>query len=208
MVPSFDIELLNTLGKLIGNLERYNLEGIAPEEFDPADLFDEEQAFFRIQGLADFWSHQQEVDFGQHMIDLVMSAHNQRQADLLLVMVGSLHKLAVFFSLGSEHATRTILEAVLPGIHLEVAGVGKITRLIASHFWVRGLLTGVPSQKSFGMEEHGQQNRAEPRGPSPRPHSLNASSAGCREPIGSISSKLIRVHATKLSKNVCAPSIF
>src|SRR5436189_6285927 len=103
MVPGFDREALNMLGKLIAELERFHLEGAGPEEFDPADLFDEgEQAFFRIQGLADFWNSHTGVDFIQHMADLVIGTHNQQQADLTLVMLGTPQKLAVFLSLGTE----------------------------------------------------------------------------------------------------------
>src|SRR2546429_667341 len=38
MVPGFDREALNMLGKLIAELERFHLEGAGPEEFDPGVL--------------------------------------------------------------------------------------------------------------------------------------------------------------------------
>src|SRR5437762_2482668 len=113
VAPGFDLESLNKLGKLIAELERFNLETMNPEMFDVAELLSGcEQTFFRVRGLSDFWSHQQGVDFAQHMTDMVISAHSQRQAELTLIMLGVGQKLSIFLSLGTEKATRTILEGI------------------------------------------------------------------------------------------------
>jgi len=93
MIPGFDSQSLNNLATVISELERFNLEGATPEEFDPSELFDEsEQAFFRIRGLEDYWRHQSEADFKYHTIDMVISTHNQRQADLAMVLLGTPQK--------------------------------------------------------------------------------------------------------------------
>lgn len=169
MDHGFDLEMLNRLGKLIGTLERFQLEGSVPEEFEPADLFEEkEQVFFRIQGLADFWSHQAGSDFAQHMVDFVIGAHNQQQADLMLVMLGTPQNLSVFLSLGEEKTTRTILEGMFPGIVLETVAVQELPRLLPEHFLTKGLLTGIPSRKAFGMDGAGElQNQRESRAGQP-----------------------------------------
>ncbi len=174
MIPGFDVEALNTLGKLISKLERFNLEGAIPEEFDPADLFDEhDQTFFCIQGLADFWEGQAGVDFGQHMIDLVIAAHNQRESDLTLVLLGTPQKLSVFLSLGTEQATHTLLTGIFPGIQLEPVPAHKIIARLRPHFVKMGTLTGIPSRKAFEHEARHEQNGQNPDTP--------GSSAGKKE---------------------------
>jgi hypothetical protein len=158
MVPGFDVESLKVLGRLIGGLERFALENAVPEQFDPADLFDDgEQAFFLIQGMADFWSRQNGVDFWQHMVDLVIGAHSQRQADLTMVMLGTPRMLSVLISLGSEKATRTILEGIFPGIRLQSVTSEELALTLSSHFAVQGVITGIPSRKTSGTEGRDEQ---------------------------------------------------
>src|SRR5689334_7493547 len=166
MVPGFDVESLKVLGRLIGGLERFALENAVPEQFDPADLFDEgEQTFFLIQGMADFWSRQSGIDFWQHMVDLVIGAHSQRQADLTLVMLGTPRMLSVLLSLGSEKATRTILEGIFPGIRLQHVTTEELALTLPVHFVVQGVITGIPSRKNFGPEEHDEQREQGPNQP-------------------------------------------
>jgi hypothetical protein len=158
MVPGFDVESLKVLGRLIGGLERFALENAVPEQFDPADLFDEgDQTFFLIQGMADFWSRQNGVDFWQHMVDLVIGAHSQRQADLTMVMLGTPRMLSVLISLGSEKATRTILEGIFPGIRLQSVTSEELALTLSSHFAVQGVITGIPSRKITGAEGRDEQ---------------------------------------------------
>jgi hypothetical protein len=162
MVPGFDIESLNMLGKMISKLERFHLEGAAPANFDPVHLFDDGQRFFRVQGLADFWRHQERVDFGTHMADLVIGAHNQARADLTLVLLGTPQRLSCYISVGSENTTRTLLEGIFPGILLTPVSAPEIVAQLRPHFQTRGVLTGIPSQKTFGPEarnSQGGQNR-------------------------------------------------
>lgn len=159
MIPGFDVEAMNMLGKLISRLERYHLEGAAPEEFDPRDLFDEnEQSFFRVQGLSKFWEAESGVDFAQHMADLVIGAHNQQQADLTMVMLGTSSRLSVYVSLGDAQATSTLLQGLFPGIILEPVKVSEIMELIMPYFAIKGVLTGVPSNKSFVQESQSDKN--------------------------------------------------
>jgi hypothetical protein len=163
MVPGFDVESLKVLGRLIGGLERFSLENAVPERFDPADLFDEgEQTFFLIQGMADFWSRQSGVDFWQHMVDLVIGAHSQRRADLTMVTLGTPRMLSVLISLGSEKATRTILEGIFPGIRLLPVTAEELALTLSSHLAVQGVITGVPSHKGSGPEGRDGQREQEP----------------------------------------------
>ncbi|EFH84192.1 ATP-binding protein [Ktedonobacter racemifer] len=165
MVPGFDVESLNKLGKLIAGLERYNLEGAAPETFDAIDLLEEgEQAFFKIKGLTDFWSQNKEMDFAHHVVDIVIGAHHQRHADLTFLLLGTGTKLAVYISLGTEKTTRSILEGVFPGIVLEPVATQDLVALLRFPFKAQGLLTGIPSRKAFDpnrpsvqSEQDGQQ---------------------------------------------------
>lgn len=159
MIPGFDVDTLNTLGRLIGQFERFHLESNAPQEFDPQDLLaGSSQVFFRIHGLASFWSSftngtasaNPYLNFGQYMADLVMAAHNQHLADLTLIILGDPHKTTIFFSLGSEQATKTILEGIFPGIQLERFSIQKINTLLSRYFITRGIITGIPSSKAFG----------------------------------------------------------
>jgi hypothetical protein len=156
IAPGFDAESLNILGKLISKFERFHLEGAVPAIFDAASLFDDnEQSFFRIEGLADFWRHQQNVDFGTHMVDLVAGAHNQSRADLTLALLGTPQKLSCYISLGTQKTTRTLLEGIFPGIVLRPVSTVDIIAQLPPHFLSRGVLTGIPSRKSFGMEGRG-----------------------------------------------------
>jgi hypothetical protein len=166
MVPGFDVESLKVLGRLIGGLERFSLENAVPEQFDPAELLDEDgQTFFLIQGMADFWSRQSGVDFWQYVVDLVIGAHSQRQADLTLVMLGTPRMLSVLLSLGSEKATRTILEGIFPGIRLQAVTSEELALTLPSHFEEQGVITGIPSRKSVGPEGHDEQQEQDPNQP-------------------------------------------
>lgn len=165
MVPGFDVESLKVLGRLIGGLERFSLENAVPEQFDPAELLDEEQSFFLIQGMADFWSRQSGVDFWQHMVDLVIGAHSQRQSDLTLVMLGTPRMLSVLLSLGGEKATRTMLEGIFPGIRLQPVTTEEIALMLPAHFEVQGVITGIPSRKNVGPEGYDEQREQEPNQP-------------------------------------------
>jgi hypothetical protein len=179
-VPGFDVETLNMLGKLIGGLERFNLEGSSPQEFDLEDLFDQEgQGFYRIRGLSDFWNRQSGVDFWQHMVDLVIGAHSQHQADLTLVMLGTPQKLTVFLSLGVQKATQTILEGIFPGILLEPISADELAYRLRPHFVATGVMTGIPSRKAFSVSE-GQQHSKKQQQDQGQPVTA-ASSAGQQE---------------------------
>src|SRR5439155_18140655 len=102
MYSHFDLKWIEELRRHIEVLEHAFLEGITPDEFELSDVFDEhEHTFFSIQGLANFWSINPNIDFGQHITDLVIGTHNQPQADLVLVMAGTPQKLSVYISLGN-----------------------------------------------------------------------------------------------------------
>jgi hypothetical protein len=77
MLSNFAPEWLNTLNAYIEKLERSFLEGMVPDAFQLADLLENEQrSFFRIRGLANFWSERPGINFGQHITDLVTRAHS------------------------------------------------------------------------------------------------------------------------------------
>ena len=156
-VPGFDVESLNLLGKLISQLERFHLENVAPQEFDSRDLFEEsEQTFFRIKGIANFWKRNvQGTDFTQYMTDLVIASHNQPLADLTLILVGKSQKVQIYVSLGSENATRTILEGIFPGIRLEQVDIIDLNDQLQPHMLTNGVITGIPSNKGLGGDKGG-----------------------------------------------------
>lgn len=161
MIPGFDAESLNTLGRLISKLERFHLEGAVPANFDPVTLFDDdEQSFYRIEGLADFWSRHDGGDFGIHMVDLIIGAHNQSQTDLTFVLLGTQRRLSCYISLGTQKNTLTLLEGIFPGIILTPIPTAELVAQIRPHFQRKGVLTGVPSHKTFGIEgKDGQKER-------------------------------------------------
>jgi hypothetical protein len=167
MAPGFDMKSLNELGKLIGTLERLNLEGAVPAEFQPEDLLDDEQqAFFQVQGLADFWTRDQNGDFKNHSIDMVISAHGQRMADLTLILLGTPQRLSIYLSLGPEQTTQTLLEGIFPGIHLQRVSREKLITLIKPHCKVQGVLTGIPSRKEYTPEHFDQPQQSRQAAPS------------------------------------------
>nr|BBH87492.1 hypothetical protein KTC_22430 [Thermosporothrix sp. COM3] len=148
MIPGFDVESLNKLGKLIAGLERYNLEGASPEPFDPADLLEEsEQAFFHIHGLGNFWKAPHE--FIHRLVDLVVSAHHQRHTDLTFLLLGTQQQIALYLSLGSEKATRSALEGLFPGISFSPASPKDLLHRLRGHLRVQGVVTGIPSRRAF-----------------------------------------------------------
>ncbi len=171
-VQEFDVETLNLLGKLISKLERFHLENAVPEQFDPTDLLDgSEQVFFRIRGVANFWTRNaQGEDFGQFMADLVIACHDQHLADLTLILIGQSQKLHAYISLGSESTTRTLLEGILPGIVLEPADTSLLARLLATHLCFNGVVTGIPSRKAFGDRGGGDMDQTQMPRPNTPPH--------------------------------------
>ena len=158
-IPGFDIESLNVLGKLIGKLERFHLEGAVPQDFDPQDLLEgSEQSFFCIQGLSNFWNPEAAgrsgggggANFGQYMADLVIASHNQHQSDLTMIILSAPRRTSIYMSLGTEKTTRSILEGLFPGIELDPITVEDLIATLRLHFVVKGVITGIPSNKSFG----------------------------------------------------------
>jgi hypothetical protein len=147
MFSAFDPARLHALVKEVEKLERSFLEGMEPDEFDPADLL-EGHTFFSIQGLADFWSAHPGIDFAQHITDLVIGAHNQVRADLTVVLAGTPQKLSVYVSLGDEATTKTLLQGLLPGIQLDSTAVTDLARHVRPHFYTKGIITGIPSHKT------------------------------------------------------------
>ena len=177
MVQGFDVEALNLLGKLISRLERFQLENAVPEQFNPRELFDgSEQCFFRIRGIANFWKRNtQGIDFGQYMADLVMACHNQVQADLTLIIVGQSQRIEVYISLGSENSTRTLLEGIFPNISLEMVDIDEMGARLAPNMYYGGVLTGVPSRKTFSGEKGGGEDPTQMPGQNAAPLNQNIS---------------------------------
>ncbi|HTK06183.1 MAG TPA: DUF87 domain-containing protein [Ktedonobacteraceae bacterium] len=185
MVPGFDVDALNVLGKLISRLERFQLEDAVPAQFYPQDLFDgNEQAFFHIHGIANFWRRNtQGTDFGQYMADLVIACHNQRRADLTLIMQGKGQRLQVYISLGTENNTRTILEGILPGIIMERIETQMIERLLLPHFRNSGVITGIPSRKAFGVDRGDGEDPTQMPMPNAAPRVPNQSTPQNQAPL-------------------------
>jgi Predicted ATPase len=185
-VPGFDVNALNVLGKLISQLERFQLEDAVPEHFYPQDLFDgNEQAFFHIQGIANFWRRntQQGTDFSQYMTDLVIACHNQRHADLTLIMQGKGQRLQVYISLGTENNTRTILEGILPGIVMERVETRMLAGLLLPHFRTGGVITGIPSRKAFGVDRGDGEDPTQMPMPNAAPRVPNQSTPQNQAPL-------------------------
>lgn len=143
MIAGFDVEALNVLGKMISKFERFHMENAVPVQFDPQDLLaGNEQAFFRIQGIANFWNRSaQGTDFSQYMADLVIACHNQYMTDLTLILVGHSQKLQVYVSLGSENTTRALLEGIFPGIALVQVETGILAQQLSLHLRANGVIT-------------------------------------------------------------------
>lgn len=146
MLSGFDPAWLEAIDRHIKELERSALEAMTPDEFELADLLDE-QAFFAIRGLEDFWSVRQGVDFVQHIIDLVIGAHNQSRSYLTFILAGTPQKLQVFLSLGEATTTRTLLTGVLPGIRIEEVSIPNMAHYLGPHFQTKGILTGIPTTR-------------------------------------------------------------
>ncbi len=185
MVPGFDVDALNVLGKLISQLERFQLEDAVPTPFHPLELFDgNEQAFFHIQGLANFWRRNtQGTDFGQYMADLVIACHDQRHADLTLIILGKGQRLQVYLSLGTESNTRTILEGILPGIVMERVETRMLERLLLPHFRTSGVITGIPSRKAFGIDRGDGEDPTQMPMPNSAPRVMNQSHPQNQAPL-------------------------
>lgn len=157
MFSGFDVKLLKALGERIDGLERRSLERTTPNEFDLADILDG-HSFFKVEGLANFWDAQADVDFRQYMVDMIVGAHDQQHGDITFVLVGNVQDVAAFLSLGNPGMTKSLLKGILPGIRL---GAGPETRLahrLSRHFQTKGLICGIPSRKRFSHEQAPQKN--------------------------------------------------
>lgn len=148
MHSNFTPARMAELGKRIEKLERAELVGKSPYDFDPADLFDEqEQTFVRIEGLANFWHLQPGVEFAQHITDLVIGAHNLPRTTLTVVLEGSPQQFSIYISLGKASSAQALLEGIFPGIRLAPTATTKLAQRLHSHFQVKGMLTGIPNRK-------------------------------------------------------------
>lgn len=138
-------------------LERRQLEGAEATSFDIARTLNT-QSFLQIKGLADFWQTHPETDFGQCITDLIIGAHSQAKTFLTFMLVGTPRRLSVFLSLGTPELTQLLVEAVLPGVILEMdttTGKPKVfTHLgatLTTHFREQSIISGIPSRKSNGQ---------------------------------------------------------
>lgn len=162
MIPTLDLGFFNTLGKIISKFERFHLEKVQPQAFEIDDLLDmQEQRFFRIEGISNFWERDPDIEFSQYMMDLVISARSQREVDLSLIILGTVNRLAIYISLGRAEATRSILEAIFPGIQLEEVEARQVYTQLEDHCIARGVVTGIPSQKMMNQNQNGTITRIE-----------------------------------------------
>ena len=140
----------------IDELEHRSLEHVTALPFDPARILGT-QGFVRLRGLADFWSTHPEVDFGQYITDMFISAHSLSGKFHTVVLVGTPQRFAVYLSLGTPEMTRAFVEGVFPGGRLEYDPATKeplVTTNLASqltpHLYEQGMISGIPSRKTAG----------------------------------------------------------
>lgn len=145
-----------TLSEQIKKLECSDLENIIPDKFDLVEVFNvNEQDYFFIQGLANFWNQSPGFGLIEHMTDLVQAAHNSQQDSLTFILSGTPEKCALSISLGSKGTTKSLLEGSLPGIelHPEVISACKVADSLQPHFQTKGIVTGIPSLRFFKSVE-------------------------------------------------------
>jgi hypothetical protein len=178
MLSGFTTEWLNTLNAYIERLERSFLETMTPDTFALIDLLDErKRPFFRIRGLADFWSASAGIDVAQHITDLVIGAHNRTRSALTLVLASTPEELSLSLSLGNANTTTTLLTGLFPGIRLDPTPPRSLAQQLEPHFQIKGLLTGIPSSKDAALDRSSNQDH-QPSSSSAAP----ASRRGHQEP--------------------------
>src|SRR5260370_12948206 len=67
-----------------------------------------------------------------------------------MIILGAPRQISIYLSLGSEKTTSTILEGLFPGIKLDPISVRELIALLRQHLAIKGAITGIPSNKSFG----------------------------------------------------------
>src|SRR5260370_4644707 len=77
--------------------------------------------------------------------------------------MGTPRQLSVYRCLGSEKPRGKILEGIFRGIILAPSATIKLAMSLSPHFLAQGIITGIPSRKSFRGEE-----QAEKRDPGKR----------------------------------------
>lgn len=151
MFSNFEAEWRKVLAEMdprIDELERRDLEGATPAEFDLADILDGRK-FLVVRGLANFWHAHSGVDFLQHIADLITGAHNQKSAELTFILAGNDRGLSLSMSLGNVEMTETMLKGLLPGIHLDAVPAIDMAFELERHFRIKGIISGIPDRKAM-----------------------------------------------------------
>ncbi len=126
------------------------------------------QAFWQVQALARFWDHSashpqgEEVDYAQHMADLLTGSHGPgRTMRFLIASTGK--NVGIYLSLHDETAAAdqflpALLHGTFPGIELSpkpLANLGKA--LYAKGMFAHmGMLTGIPTLKLRPKPQEGR----------------------------------------------------
>jgi DNA helicase HerA-like ATPase len=129
----------------IANYERHMLDSLGPAAVDPSEMLAGHD-FVHIRGISNFWDSDTPVDYLQHVIDFVISAHGYRDY-LTFVLAGAPAGIDIYLSLKDHKTASNLLVAAFPGLTLDDKPVAGLDSVLRAHLTNPGMLSGIPSRK-------------------------------------------------------------
>jgi len=137
----------------ISYYERRVLDSVHPPITDPSELLTGHE-FVRVKGIANFWQDNAQVDYMQHVTDLVIGAHGYEDY-LTFVMTGTPKAVNLYFSLREVAAAKNLLSSAYPGVALQHEVVHNMGATVQSRFAYMGMISGVPARRKLDGERPG-----------------------------------------------------
>jgi hypothetical protein len=116
--------------------------------------------FIKIKGISDFWKSQDDFDFDSIMRD-ILSGFSSLHTTFVFLLVGRPKEINVFVGINDTHkgVLSSSLQASYPYINLEEMDTDGFLNYLYSTGNKGGIVTGNPTQKTFGQSKTQQIER-------------------------------------------------
>ncbi|MBD8070708.1 ATP-binding protein [Bacillus sp. PS06] len=116
-----------------------------------------QMSFVKVKGFSSFWELEENFDFDSIMSD-ILGGFSSLQTSFVFLLLGSPKEIGVYVGMNDMHLSvlTSSLQASYPFIKMEEIQMGEMTNHVRSVGHNGGIITGIPTNKTFG-ESKGHQ---------------------------------------------------
>jgi DNA helicase HerA-like ATPase len=130
--------------------ERQFLTSTKPVKVDPKKIFAKYQ-FVRVLNVSNFWQGDLPVNYLQHVIDFIVSAHSY-ESYLTFILTGTPKQVEVYLAQNDSKTLTNLLYSAFPGITLKDQPTLGLDSTVQQRLDNIGMLTGIPSKRKSGSD--------------------------------------------------------